>query len=94
MSQAERHDELPEELRELSGLIRGLNIDAESRATLTRSVQIAGESVHRRKRILRLVQEALEQLRLDVKYLMFDLEVTRDERDALQDRLEEMESEF
>ena len=39
------------------------------------------ESVRRRRRILALVQEALSQLRLDIKYLMFDLEVTRKERD-------------
>ena len=47
------------------------------------------DSVRRRRRILALVQEALAQLRLDVKYLMFDLEVTRQERDALRERLEE-----
>jgi hypothetical protein len=29
------------------------------------------------------VQEALSQLRLDMKYLVFDLEATRRERDAL-----------
>ena len=37
----------------------------------------------RRRRILNLVQEALSQLRLDMKYLVFDLEATRRERDAL-----------
>ena len=42
------------------------------------------EGTRRRKRILTLVQEALSQLRLDMKYLMFDLEATRRERDALQ----------
>lgn len=45
------------------------------------------ESVKRRRRILTLVQEALSQLRLDVKYLMFDLEVTRRERDQLRELL-------
>lgn len=47
------------------------------------------ESFQRRRRILNLVQEALSQLRLDVKYLMFDLETTRRERDQLQAQLEE-----
>lgn len=42
------------------------------------------DCVQRRQRILKLVQESLAHLRLDVKYLMFDLEVTREERDALQ----------
>lgn len=41
------------------------------------------EQVGRRKRILSLIQEALSQLRMDMKYLMFDLEATRRERDAL-----------
>jgi hypothetical protein len=39
------------------------------------------ESTQRRRRILTLVQEALSQLRLDMKYLVFDLEATRRERD-------------
>ena len=39
------------------------------------------ETGTRRKRILTLVQEALQQLRLDMKYLVFDLECTRRERD-------------
>ena len=39
------------------------------------------ESTKRRRRILGLVQDALSQLRLDMKYLMFDLEATRRERD-------------
>jgi hypothetical protein len=41
------------------------------------------DSTKRRRRILNLVQEALSQLRLDMKYLVFDLEATRRERDAL-----------
>ena len=44
------------------------------------------DSTKRRRRILNLVQEALSQLRLDMKYLVFDLEATRRERDALQQR--------
>ena len=41
------------------------------------------EGTKRRRRIMQLVQEALSQLRLDMKYLVFDLEATRRERDAL-----------
>ena len=43
----------------------------------------------RRKGILQLVQGALGQLRLDMKYLMFDLQATRRERDALKAKLGE-----
>ncbi|REJ85917.1 MAG: transcriptional regulator [Planctomycetota bacterium] len=48
------------------------------------------DCVRRRRRILELVQEALAQLRLDIKYLMFDLEVTRQERDELKAELDEI----
>ena len=47
------------------------------------------ESTKRRRRILGLVQDALSQLRLDMKYLMFDLEATRRERDELRRNREE-----
>ena len=46
------------------------------------------ESTKRRRRILTLVQDALNQLRLDMKYLMFDLEATRRERDDFRRRIE------
>lgn len=49
------------------------------------------DCIRRRRRILNLVQEALSQLRLDVKYLMFDLEITRQERDQLKAQLDEIE---
>lgn len=52
----------------------------------------AVEAIKRRKRILSLVQEALSQLRLDIKYLMFDLEVTRKERDDLRRQLDEIQT--
>ena len=43
------------------------------------------EYTRRRRRILNLIQEALSQLRMDMKYLMFDLEATRRERDSYKD---------
>jgi hypothetical protein len=47
------------------------------------------ESTRRRRRILGLVQDALSQLRLDMKYLVFDLEATRRERDDYRRQLDE-----
>ncbi|MEN6448941.1 MAG: transcriptional regulator [Thermoguttaceae bacterium] len=47
------------------------------------------DSNRRRRRILGLVQDALSQLRLDMKYLAFDLEATRRERDDFRRKLEE-----
>ena len=46
------------------------------------------DSSRRRRRILSLVQDALGQLRLDMKYLTFDLEATRRERDEYRHRLD------
>jgi hypothetical protein len=46
------------------------------------------DSTKRRRRILAMVQDALSQLRLDLKYLMFDLEATRRERDEYRRQLE------
>ena len=47
------------------------------------------EYTRRRRRILNLIQEALSQLRMDMKYLMFDLEATRRERDTYKNALED-----
>lgn len=84
--------DLPAELVELGGLLQ--SIDSERQPELLESYNRVAESVLRRRRILGLVQEALSQLRLDVKYLMFDLEMTRRERDELQERIEGEERGF
>lgn len=44
---------------------------------------IIREDRSRRRKILDIVQEAISQLRVDMKYLVFDLECTRKERDEL-----------
>jgi hypothetical protein len=77
--------ELPRELVDLGNLLARLPDDV--RCDIEPSYARVVESVKRRRRILALVQEALSQLRLDIKYLMFDLEATRKERDELRERL-------
>lgn len=77
--------ELPRELLELGRRIA--TMPAACQRDLDPIYTQVVDSVRRRRRILSLVQDALSQLRLDVKYLMFDLEVTRRERDALRDQL-------
>ena len=72
-------DETPIELQELTKAIESL--PARYRDAVTPSLQRVVECSTRRRRILNLVQEALAQLRLDMKYLIFDLEATRRERD-------------
>jgi len=76
---------LPAEMQELARLVDAIS-GPEKRA-LSLAYERVAESILRRRRILDLVQEALSQLRLDVKYLMFDLEMTRRERDQLQSQL-------
>jgi len=56
-------------------------LPTEYRAQLEPLLERVMENSTRRRRILSLVQDALGQLRLDMKYLMFDLEATRRERD-------------
>jgi hypothetical protein len=80
-------DQLPKDLVELTAAVTEL--PAQYRAKIEAILQRVNESTRRRRRILALVQEALSQLRLDMKYLMFDLEATRRERDALKHRGEE-----
>ena len=79
--------ELPRELIDLGKHIAA--VPKPYQEELDRAYRRVLDSVHRRRRILNLVQEALSQLRLDIKYLMFDLEVTREERDALREELGE-----
>ena len=80
-------DQLPKDLVELSAAIAEL--PTEHRQRVEPILARVTESTRRRRRILNLVQEALAQLRLDMKYLMFDLEATRRERDALREQDED-----
>ncbi|MGD9857792.1 MAG: transcriptional regulator [Planctomycetaceae bacterium] len=82
-------DEQPRELAELGRLIAQLP-ESQFKQLETAYNQVA-DCITRRRRILSLVQEALSQLRLDIKYLMFDLEVTRNERDAFKEQLDQIE---
>ena len=83
-------EELPADLLRLVTAIRALP-DQYSRELIPVLERVV-ESTKRRRRILTLVQDALSQLRLDMKYLMFDVEATRRERDEYHARLEERES--
>jgi len=80
-------EQLPRELIELAKQIGKL--PPEHQAGMESAYCRVVDAVNRRRRILTLVQEALSQLRLDIKYLMFDLEVTRRERDELKEELGE-----
>jgi hypothetical protein len=80
-------DEIPREILDLAEAINLLPDDCRLKIDpfLTRVI----DSTRRRRRILSLVQDALGQLRLDMKYLAFDLEATRRERDDYRRKIEE-----
>ena len=80
--------DLPTDLKQLAAAIGQL--PTEQSASIQPLLDRVVESTSRRRRILSLVQDALGQLRLDMKYLMFDLEATRRERDECQKQLEQI----
>ncbi|MFK8113396.1 MAG: transcriptional regulator [Rubripirellula sp.] len=80
------NDETPIELQEMAKALNAL--PARYRDAVSPAFQRVVECSTRRRRILNLVQEALSQLRLDMKYLIFDLEATRRERDQYKEQLD------
>ncbi len=81
------NNEIPQEISDLVAALRDLPVEHRSKIEPI-ATQVV-ESAKRRRRILSLVQDALSQLRLDMKYLAFDLDATRRERDDYRQRLEE-----
>ena len=79
-------DQLPVDLNDLINAVQGL--PKKYRDELQRPLNRVVDYTRRRRRILNLIQEALSQLRMDMKYLMFDLEATRRERDTYRDAME------
>ena len=80
-------DEVPREVLDLAEAIRSL--PSQHRQMIEPLLCRVIDANRRRRRILLLVQDALSQLRLDMKYLAFDLEATRRERDEFHRRLGE-----
>jgi len=80
-------DEVPQEIADLAHSI--VQLPAQLREKIDPAMVRVIESVKRRRRILNLVQDALSQLRLDMKYLAFDLEATRRERDEYRRQLDD-----
>lgn len=81
-----KKNELPAELTQLTEAVHALPV--EYRQLIDPILAKVTQSTRRRRRILTLVQDALGQLRLDMKYLMFDLEATRRERDEFKSQLD------
>jgi cell division protein FtsB len=76
-----RKDQIPSELIELKLHIEQLPLHL--RQKLLPLCERLHHYTRLHSRLLRIAQEAVDQLQLDSKYLNFDLEVTRRERDEL-----------
>ena len=83
----QNNDQLPMDLTDLIAAVRQL--PEKHRRELEQPLNRVVEYTRRRRRILNLIQEALSQLRMDMKYLMFDLEAKRRERDSYMSSLED-----
>ena len=79
-------DDLHPDLVDLGEFVASLPPDLRQRAEPLFE-RVVG-TMKRRRRILTLLQDSLSQLRLDMKYLLFDLDATRRERDELRRRVE------
>ena len=76
-------------MKELKALVAVVNtLPKEHQITLATTLLAMQQKETGRTTALTLIQEALGQLRLDMKYLVFDLEATRRERDLLKAQLE------
>jgi hypothetical protein len=80
-------DQLPRELLELRTHLDLL--PPFLRDKLTPLCERLSHFVRLQGRLVRIAQDAVDQLQLDVKYLTFDLEATRRERDGYRKELEE-----
>ena len=74
------------ELAELLQLVDGL--PTQHRPEFYQVLDRLAACLERRQRTLSYVQDSLNQMNLDLKYLIFDLEATRRERDEYRSLLE------
>jgi hypothetical protein len=83
-------EELPQELLELR--IRVEMLPELMRHKLLPLCDKLTQVSRLQSRMVRIAQDAVDQLQFDIKYLVFDLEATRRERDAYRKRVEELEA--
>jgi hypothetical protein len=88
MSEWRRDPQAPRDLVELRDHIDQLPLHL--RDKLVTLCDRVGHYARLQTRLIRIAQDAVDQLQLDVKYLSFDLEATRRERDELFQQLQEI----
>ncbi len=84
----EKKDEVPPEVQELCKQVELL--PRPSRDKLAPLCDKLAYFVQLQGRLIRIAQDAIDQLHLDNRYLLFDVEATRRERDALKQELENL----
>ena len=82
-----KDQQLPQELVELRNQLDDLPRPMRDR--LAPLCDRVGHFTRLQSRLVRIAQDAVDQLQLDIKYLVFDLEATRRERDELRGYLQE-----
>jgi hypothetical protein len=87
-----KKEQLPQELVELSSRLELL--PRTLRESLAPLCDRVCHFTRLQSRLVKIAQDAVDQLQLDIKYLLFDVEVTRRERDALRQELGEQSEEF
>ncbi len=88
MTEAESQDLMERCFPEMKILVNAIDtLPACYRERIRLPVNELLQTLVRRLRATRLLQEAFEEVRLDIKYLQFDLKATRSERDEFQRRL-------
>jgi len=86
-----RKDQIPAELVELRHHLDRLPLPL--REKLVPLCERASHFTRLQSKLVRIAQDAVDQLHLDTKYLLFDLEATRRERDELRRLLDQWEKE-
>jgi len=87
-----KKEHLPQELSDLRSHLETLPLHL--RAKMVPLCDRVCHFTRLQSRLVEIAQDAVDQLNLDVKYLLFDLDVTRRERDSLRQELEELSGDF
>ncbi|MFO0970630.1 MAG: hypothetical protein U0793_34255 [Gemmataceae bacterium] len=86
-----RKDTVPQDLVELRNHIDHMPL--QERGKLLPLCDRIAHFTRLQARLVKIAQDAVDQLQLDVKYLIFDCEATRRERDELRELIEEIDEE-
>lgn len=86
-----RKDQFPQELVDLRYHLGMLPLPL--REKLLPLCERVGHFSRLQSKLVQIAQDAVDQIQLDMKYLKYDLEATRRERDELKEILEALEEE-